>query len=503
MSGLTRTLGTAMAWSVGARAGRMVLGMASSVIVVRSLGAHDYGVLSLVRNIMMFAVILASGGMAPTLLKFLPTFRVESNTGGAIAVIKKAVRVCLVLWIVLAGAVYAGRGVFERVFPYDGLGVLLAAAVALMVFELFFTLLSRILESIYDTKILSVAILVTHAVYIAGLIVSMSGQWGVMGVIGAAAAGNAAGLLIVRMRVGKRFALEQGSENQVGLTNSRMARFSIPFVAVGLLNLIVWRQSETMFLAHFRTAEETGFFDLAYKLPQMLLEFVPGAVWPLVLAGFSETYARNADNIRIAIDRYYRMLFLLCAPICMTGIVLGGRMIPIVYSDAMLPAAIPAQLFFAIFTFSFLGTPLSMTLYVLEKPHINLIVYLCMAVINVGLDLLLIPKYGVAGAMVPVAIVTASAPFIYMVIIRRYVDGVRIPFVFIGKCFLASGAVLLLVPLLRFITGPVELAAALLAAAVLILLAFRQIRVIGPAELEALGVFPIPLVNRFVRFIAR
>jgi len=503
VSGLTRTLGTAMAWSVVARVGRMMLGIASSVIVVRSLGAHDYGVLSLIRNIMMFAIILASGGMGQTLLKFLPTFRVESNTGGVVALIKKAVRICLVLWITLAGTVYLGRGRIETIFPYDGLEMLLAAAVALMVFELFFTLLSRILESVYDTKILSVAVLVTHAVYIGGLIVSTSAQWGVLGVIGAAAAGNAAGLLIVWIRVAKRFALEAGTRSGVPLTNTRMARFSIPFVAVGLLNLIVWRQSETMFLAHFRTAEETGFFDLAYKLPQMLLEFVPGAVWPLVLAGFSETYARNADNIRIAIDRYYRMLFLLCAPICMTGIVLGGRLIPIVYSDAMLPAALPAQLFFAIFTFSFLGTPLSMTLYVLEKPHVNLIVYLCMAVINVGLDLLLIPKYGVVGAMVPVAIVTASSPFVYMVIIRRYVPGVKVPFKFIGKCFLAAGAVLLLVPLLRFVTGPVELALALLAAAVLILLAFRQIRVIGQAELEALGAFPIPLANRIVKFIAR
>ena len=503
MSGLTRTLGEAMAWSVVARVGRMALGIASSAIVVRSLGAHDYGILGLIRTIMMFAIVLVSGGMGQTLLKFLPTFRVEANTDGVAALIKKAVRICLVLWIVLAGAVYAGRGAIERIFPYEGLEMLLVAAVALMVFELFFTLLSRILESIYDTKILSLAVLLTHVVYIGGLFVTMSQQWGVMGVIGAAAAGNAAGLLIVWIRVGKRFALEKGPRNGAVLTNARMARFSVPLVAVGLLNLIVWRQSETIFLAHFRTAEEIGFFELAYKLPQMLLEFVPGAVWPLVLAGFSETYARNADNLRIAIDRYYRMLFLLCAPICMTGIVLGGRLIPIVYTDAMLPAALPAQLFFAIFTFSFLGTPLSMTLYVLEKPHVNLIVYLCLAVINVGLDLLLIPKYGVAGAMIPVAIVTAGSPFIYMLIIRRYVSGVRVPFVFIGKCFLASGAVLLLVPVLSFVTGPVELAAALLAAAVLIILAFRQFRVIGSAELNALGVFPIPLVNRIVRFIAR
>ena len=58
MSALKNQVGSAMMWSVIARAGRFVLGMASSIIVVRSLGAHDYGVLSLVRNILMFSVIL-------------------------------------------------------------------------------------------------------------------------------------------------------------------------------------------------------------------------------------------------------------------------------------------------------------------------------------------------------------------------------------------------------------------------------------------------------------
>jgi O-antigen/teichoic acid export membrane protein len=492
-----------MAWSVVARVGRMVLGMASSVIVVRSLGAHDYGVLSLVRNLMWFAMILALGGMGQTLLRFLPALRVENNAGGAATLVRRAAGVCLVLWVGLGSLVFAVRGVIERVFSYEGLAVFLAAAVALMIFELFFTLLSRVLESVYDTQLLSFAVLLTHVVYIAGLIVSLTQSGGVPGVIVAAATGNAAGLAVVWFRVRKRIFAGVRPQPSPEYGGVRMARYAIPFVAVGLLNMIVWRQSETIFLAHFRTAQETGFFDLAYKLPQMLLEFIPGAVWPLVLAGFSETYARNADNIRIAIDRYYRMLFLLCAPICVVGIVLGGRLVPIVYGETMLPAALPAQIFFAVFTVSFLGTPLSMSLYVLEKPHVNLIVYLCMAVVNVGLDLLLIPRYGLAGAMIPVAVVTVAAPFVYMALIRRYVSGVRIPFVFIGRCFLATVPVVALVPLLRFVSGPLELAAACLAAAILILAGFRLVRVIGPLEMEAIGAFPIPLVNRILRFIAR
>jgi O-antigen/teichoic acid export membrane protein len=48
-----------MAWSVAARAGRFLLGFASSVVVVRGLGNHDYGVLSAVRSVLMLVVLIA------------------------------------------------------------------------------------------------------------------------------------------------------------------------------------------------------------------------------------------------------------------------------------------------------------------------------------------------------------------------------------------------------------------------------------------------------------
>jgi len=387
------------------------------------------------------------------------------------------------------------------------------AAVALTLFELFFLLISRTLEAGYATRRLSVASLTSHVVFIAALLVVLPRGWGVLGVLAAAAGGNAVACLIMVVRVRRSLALggpgagddAPGAEPDpkgVRVSAGRLLRFSAPLVATGFLIQVVWRQSETLFLGYFRTAAEAGFFDLSYRLPQTALEFVPVAVWPLVMAGFSEVYARNASDLRVAIDRYYRMLFLLCTPICVTGIVLGGRLVPILYGVDMEPAAIPAQLFFGIFTISFFGTPLSMTLYVLEKTHVILIVYVCLAAVNIGLDLLLIPAYGVVGAVVPVSLVTAASPFVYRIIVGRYVEDVRIPMKFIGKTFLASGAVLLLVPFVGYIDGPLQLAGAAVAAGVLILFGFKMFRVVGKKELEMLGAVPIPFANRVLKFIA-
>ncbi len=509
MSPLKNQVGSAMVWSVVARGGRFALGILSSVIVVRSLGAHDYGVLSIVRNILMFTVIFAGAGLGQACLKFLPALRVARDGAGAARLVRTALVVSLLVWAALVVTIYFGRHAIEGLFPYEGLGLILAVAVALSLFEVFFALIARILEARYDTRRLSLMSLVSHAVFICALLIVLPRGWGVAGVIAAAAAGHAVAVLVLTTKVKSSVSLpgEIGAAGEVdevglGISFKRLARYSLPLVLVGVLVQVVWRQSETLFLAHFRSAEETGFFDLAYRLPQTMLEFVPTAVWPLVMAGFSEVHARDASRLPIAIDRYYRMLFLLITPICMTGIVLGGRMVTVLYSDVYLPAAIPTQLFFAVFTLSFFGTPLSMTLYVLEKTHVILTVYLCLAALNVGLDLVLIPRYGVTGAIVPVALVTAASPFIYRALVRRYVDGVRIPLVFIGKTFLASGFVVLLAPFTRYITGWLELAAAFVAAAGLVVLGYKLLRVVGRKEMDMLGAVPFPLANRLLKFIA-
>jgi len=502
MGTTTRQIGNAAVWSVTARAGRFLLGMASSVYVVRSLGDHDYGVLSLVRTLLMFAVMLGGVGMGQAVLKFLPALRVSGSRNDARRLVFKVFAVTLVAWGVLVGATMVLSGWIEGVFAYEGIGTLLVLAVSLSVFELLFTLLSQFFYSSYDTRLQSIASLGMHVVYIALLAFLLPAGYGVAGVIVAAVGGYlfAAAMIVGRMPATVRFSEEPSGDEQVG--NWRLLRYSLPLAAIGVLNLVVWRQSETLFLAHFRSAAETGYFDLAYRMPQTILEFIPGTVWPLVMAGVSEMYARNTDNLRIAVDRYYRILFLLCAPVCLTGIVLGGRMIPILFGEQMLPAAIPTQVFFAIFTISFFGTPMSMALYVMEKTHVNLSIYAVLAVINVGLDLLLIPRFGVAGAMIPVAVVIAVSPFAYAAAVRREVPDVRVPMRFIGKCFLASSPVLLLIPAMRFVTGVVELAAAAVVAAILLVLSFRVARVVGPAEYDILESIPMPGAGRILKFVS-
>jgi O-antigen/teichoic acid export membrane protein len=495
-------VGQAMFWSVLSKAGRFLLGLVSSIIVVRALGAHDYGVLSLVRVVLIFAGIIAAAGLGQSLLKFLPVLKVAGDRDGTRTLARRVLTVQVAVWALLVGVSYLCAGWFETVFEFEGVGRILWIAVGLAVFELAFKFVTQILNAYYDTKLLGAANVVSHAVFIVFLLILLPAGYGVIGVFAAAAVGNLSGTLMVVGKVRSHVNEEKHGTESGGVDRMRLLKFSLPLAVIGVLNIIVWRQSETLFLAHFRSAAEAGFYDLAYRLPQTALEFIPGTVWPIIMAGVSEVYAKNEADLNKAIDRYYRMLFLLSAPICVIGATLAGKAIPILYGESMTPAALPTQLFFLIFPISFFATPLSMALYVIEKSHANLLIYIVLAIINVGLDLLLIPRYGVIGAIIPVALVMSISPLMYRRVLSRYVSGTRIPYGFMGKCFLTSAPVLLLLPFTGLITGVPELCVALALALAVVVLAAKKSKLIGKRELEMLGSVPIPALDRLLKFVS-
>jgi len=494
-------IGRAMAWTVASRAGRFLIGLGTSVLVVRGLGERDYGVLSVVRSILMFAVLLAGLGTGQALLKFLPVLRVARAGDAARRLMQRVLAVHVATWVGFVLLVWVLRGPLEDAFHVGGFGTVIAAAVALALFEILFTVAAQVLNAGYDTARLAMASLASHVVYALVLLWVLPRGYGVTGVVVAGAIGNAVACVLIAGSL--RRATDYGDGEAADAPDTaRLWRYAAPFAAIGVLNLVVWRQSETLLLAHFRSAEEAGYFDLAYRLPQTALEFVPGTVWPLVMAGMSESFARDPSRLRAVIVRYYRLLFVLCAPLCTLGAVLGGRAVHVLFDDAMAAAAVPTQLFFLIFTVSFLSTPLSMALYVLERTHVNLLIYLALAVINVGLDLLLIPRWGVTGAMIPVAIAIALQPLLYYGAVRRRIPGVTIPLGFVARCFAASLPALLALPVLAFVGGAAGLALGGVVAVTGVLFGCRVLRLLAPEELEVLSAVPVPLAQRLARFLS-
>ena len=490
-------MGRAMSWSVFAKIVRLAAGPVAWVVIVRSLGETNWGILSILRTISAFALILVTAGGGHALLRYLPAMRVDGGMESFRRRFRGLAAVQVAVWgALVCVALLFGDGIGSLFgAARQGFTGLMAIAVAVVLFEVMLGLVTSALQSWFETRRLAIVTACGNVAYIAAIFFFLRLGTGIAGVLYAGAVVNL-GMSLLLLPLVRSLAREAPAGGKEAPALGRILRFSLPFVATGLLNEIVWRHSEVLFLGHFTGVEAAGHFGLAYRLPQQVLEFVPLSIWPIVMAGITESYARNRERLPGAIDMYYRMLFMLVLPVAAMGFAFSRHIVPLLFGAAMAPAAPYTQLFFVVFSYSFLYTPLSMALYVMEKSWLSMLTFAMLAAVNVGLDLALIPRMGIAGAFLSVAVVLAIAVVAFGVVVKRVGPGIRIPAGFVFRCYAAClPTALLALTSSRWHSIP-ALAVQTVAGVALLWAGFRAMRVVGPREKEMIARLPEPFGRR-------
>jgi O-antigen/teichoic acid export membrane protein len=494
--------GNAMSWSIVAKVARFVAMPLSYIIIVRSLGEHDWGVLNILRTITAFALVIVMLGGEKIVLRYIPEVRVKGGMQALLSDIGRLAVLQVVAWVTLSLAGYLLGDWLASLFHQDPsvFRRYVVIALGLVLFEAGMALTMSALQAWYETKRLAFVIVAGNVLYIILLIFLMKNGTGITGVL---AAGGAVNLLMVMLLLPEliKFVRKVSGDDSPGPGASRMLRYSLPFVATGILNQIVWRHSEVLFLGHFTGMEAAGHFGLAYKIPQMALEFIPLSVWPIMMAGISEAYVRDPGRLSEAVDIYFRLLFLLVVPVAAMGFAFSGPLVPLLFGTGMAPAAEMTRLFFVVFSYSFLYTPLSMALYVMEKSWVNMLVFVVLAVVNIGLDLAFIPRFGLWGAFFPVAVVMLLAIVIFRMVAGRFDSGLSIPAGFIARCYLAALPTALLGLSASRWDSPVALAAQMLIGVFLLFAGVKLLRLFGEREKALLMRLPIPLKEKIVSIL--
>ncbi len=497
-------VGGAMGWSIFTRILQTALALFGSILVVRSLGPDRYGMLTVLRTSLAFVSAACGLGLGQAVLRYFPTARARGDRTLALRLVRWTLLPQAAVWAFALLLAWALGGWISEI-SFATMSSLFLLGVSLLIMELALGAGTNLATAFYDSRILSVVTLGGALTYLGFVALALAREWGVAGVLWATGFSNMLMAVVLAVRLWPRVSALPAAvappEAGPGVSSASVLRYSLPFAAITIMNLITWRQSETLILAHYRTMRESGYFDLAYRIPQMLLEFVPGAIWPLLMAGFSEIYTRDKEKLSRAISVYYKLLFLLVAPISIVGAALGDRAIVAFYGEQMLPAGPLCQAFFIIFSLAFLSTPLSMAFYVLERPWYSFGIYVVNSVINVGLDLLLIPRYGLVGAIIPVALVILISPFSNYYLLRRLGVRPQIPWGFLARVYLAAIPCALLFPARYFVSGKLLLALVALGAGILYIAGLRLFRVLGDEEGALLRRSGLPMASRLGRLL--
>ncbi len=177
----------------------------------------------------------------------------------------------------------------------------------------------------------------------------------------------------------------------------KLVNFSSYNLVLMLLNMIVWDRSDVVFLkALCPDMAQMSFYTVAFNLTEKI-QTIPNAVAGAVGASIKAQYGRDASRLPQITSVAIWYFFLFGLPL-MTGIaVLSPSVIPMLYGQRYLPA-IPVLAVAALFAIPRCYMPAWDLLQAVEKQRFLTLWMAACSVVNVALDIWLIPKHGALGA---------------------------------------------------------------------------------------------------------
>ncbi len=198
-----------------------------------------------------------------------------------------------------------------------------------------------------------------------------------------------------------------------------MLKEALPIAVSGIFALIAFRVDMVM-LEFIKGSVAVGWYSAAYRLMEALL-FFPSmytlSVYPLL----SKFYVDSHQSLKISYYKSFKYLTIISLPIVAATTLLAPDIILLIYKSSFSESIIALQILIWALPFIFLSYVLGSTIVSVNKQvEVVKITFITM-IINIGLNLVLIPLWGFVGAAC-VTVITEIALFIsYFYIVTRHV----------------------------------------------------------------------------------
>jgi O-antigen/teichoic acid export membrane protein len=457
-----------------------------SVVAARALGPEGMGEQSFVAFAQISLIVILSSGMQHVLMRFVGDVVGRGRPGDVRLLLRWS-------WRAQALGALAGGGALGAIAvarPDLRTAWLLAAfACAASVLHAVPASLLRGLQRWREASIMAlvtgaVGMVVTVAVLVAGGgIVGMFAVEAVMGAI------SLAWVQILARRASSGVLRHRHSLGDDNGLRSDVARYAILATLQALLFLVVWRRSEFLFLERYSTASEIAMYSVAFAASSALVQIPQGLASVLAPAIAHLSGAGAIARIRSGFGRAMRLLLLVSLPLAIGAATVGPTAVEVVYGEEYRRAGtvlVVLVIVLPVMPLYCLGTSL---LYAVGRVRSMLAVSLLATVVNLILDVALIPSGGALGAAVANVAAQSAAGVLVTVVASRHIHGfdwearrlVDALLAAVGAGLVASGGLALLGGV------PGALASGLASMVVFAVLGLRW-RILSPADAEWLDV---------------
>ncbi len=215
--------------------------------------------------------------------------------------------------------------------------------------------------------------------------------------------------------------LRPGVRLEPGLLLS-WVRVAIP-LGITFIITTVYFKVDVPILQRFRPYSEVGYYTFAYKPFESLL-FIPFALRSVVFPVLSVYHRRSPDRVLPLAEKFFKALVILGWPITVGVFLLAPQFNTLLQ---LYPGSEPAlQILALAIVFMFADNTFAATLNAIDKQNVFAFVAMVGLVINVGVNLIVIPRYGYLGASWAVVVTEAALVVVGWIVLRAQLGTIKL-----------------------------------------------------------------------------
>ncbi len=399
----------------------MTLGMIASIVLARTLQPTKLGIY---HQVLWFSGIISSLislGYITSIIRFSASYKAKNNPDGLKSMLKHIIIIELIITVISSiGLIVIAPLIADHYFSPNEARFFIIAFVAITP-GMQTAIFSALLEGVQNFKYQGLqSVTITPLSLISKIVLLLMG-YGIESMLWANLAFSLINLSFY-IWAGKREGLIDGlfkASTMDSEEKQKLGAYNKSVFSISLVDQIVWNRSENYFLGRYCQASQLAFYNLAQNLVLKITGVIPSLMWKVLLPLASEQEENKDPKYRN--KTYYfalRYSAFLIFPICTVCIVCAYEIIVLLYGQAYSQAEGCFQLLCIGTIFTCLSQPGSAVIYAANKQRYIFWYGGILAILNLLLNYLLIPRFGALGAGFCFSVVTilgSIGGFVYLI----------------------------------------------------------------------------------------
>lgn len=408
-------------WSVLQFATTFVVGAAVSILLTRYFGAHTYGLLAYLIWFSTVTQLVLNFGLLVTTQTWVPKYYFTGELPRAAYIARQLLRIQLL--IALTGVVVLLPLIFfwHRFVSFSSAEFTRLMFINLLpiVSTMFIVFFSTLLVAVQRFKQSSIIYIVGQGLSLITVLATVQFNLGLATLLLLLSGVNLI-MILLYLRAGRDILRQMISEWRGESGLKQILRFSGWAYANTILVAVIWDKSAFFFLGKFHSGEVIAIYGIAYTLALTVVSLLDPIVSVLTTMLAELTAKKDWDRIRLIIRLCAKYVSLLLLPLVTLAYALSPYVVQYVYgAEFLMVASIFPWLLLSATVNRVFAPAWSIPQYMHD---LNKMVprNVAVALLNIALDIILIPRLGIWGAVIATVSTQVSALLFFVFFTRRY-----------------------------------------------------------------------------------